>query len=292
MDTELERYHKSNGELELSISELHLKQEGLKAEVLHQRSALGAKTNHLKRYQHDLHEVAQCIQVRYCPVTRQGTLHPGAHHGSTVQHVAKTAERNLQAICARAGMCSLHVLSGAQCNGTLCALQEPKELKDKIKALYQKHINAPAAAAHLEEGVAAEYARQRDYLERTVRSLKSKLDKDTQLHRTDNLRIMQENVALIKEISELRREIKLLKAAAAAGASGGAGGAAAGVATGGDAARELEMQREVIGKLRDDIRVKEERIGQLEAQIMPRPMSRERLPPMEGFGPGSEVAAR
>lgn len=35
-----------------------------------------------------------------------------------------------------------------------------------------------------------------------------------QLHRTDNLRIMQENVALIKEINELRREIKMLKAAA------------------------------------------------------------------------------
>lgn len=47
-----------------------------------------------------------------------------------------------------------------------------------------------------------------------VHSLKNKLEKDMQLHRTDNLRIMQENVALIKEINELRREIKMLKAAA------------------------------------------------------------------------------
>lgn len=47
-----------------------------------------------------------------------------------------------------------------------------------------------------------------------MHSLKGKLEKDMQLHRTDNLRIMQENVALIKEINELRREIKMLKAAA------------------------------------------------------------------------------
>ena len=70
-------------------------------------------------------------------------------------------------------------------------MQDPKELKEKIKALYQRHINAPASAAAAEEDVSSEYARQRDYLERTVRSLKTKLDKDTQLHRTDNLRIMQ-----------------------------------------------------------------------------------------------------
>lgn len=31
------------------------------------------------------------------------------------------------------------------------------------------------------------------------------------------------------------------------------------------------------------LKQKEERVATLEAQIMPRPMSRERLPPMEGF---------
>lgn len=31
------------------------------------------------------------------------------------------------------------------------------------------------------------------------------------------------------------------------------------------------------------LKQKEERVAALEAQIMPRPMSRERLPPMEGF---------
>lgn len=36
-----------------------------------------------------------------------------------------------------------------------------------------------------------EAARQREYLEKTVDSLKRKLAKDSELHRTDNLRIMQ-----------------------------------------------------------------------------------------------------
>ena len=165
-------------------------------------------------------------------------------------------------------------------------LQDPKELKDKVRALYQRHINSGATASPLEDGIQEEYQRQRDYLEKTVQSLKHKLEKDTQLHRTDNLRIMQENVALIKEINELRREIKMLKVAAASGQGVASGGASAATE------RELEVQRDMIGKLREEIRAKEDRIGALEAQIMPRPMSRERLPPMDGFAGAHEVSAR
>lgn len=163
---------------------------------------------------------------------------------------------------------------------TVCGVvQDPKDLKDKIKAMYQKHISSPMTMGQVDEGIQREYHRQRDYLERTVRSLKNKLDKDMQLHRTDNLRIMQENVALIKEINELRREIRQLKNKAA----GGTGGMSSADA------RELEMQRDMIGKLREDIQWKEDRIAQLEAQIMPRPVSRERLPPMDGFHTSQEV---
>ena len=64
MDQELEKYHKSNAELELSVSDLHLKQASLKTEVLSQRSALGAKSGHLQCFQHDLHDAAQSLQVR------------------------------------------------------------------------------------------------------------------------------------------------------------------------------------------------------------------------------------
>merc|ERR1712178_279327 len=51
----------------------------------------------------------------------------------------------------------------------------------------------------------------RDYLEKSVESLKRKLLKDSDVHRQDNMRILQENVARIREINDLRREINYLK---------------------------------------------------------------------------------
>ncbi|CAF3692509.1 unnamed protein product [Rotaria sp. Silwood1] len=62
--------------------------------------------------------------------------------------------------------------------------------------------------ATIDQDITKEYARQRDHLERTVRSLKSKVDKDSDRHKMENIRIMQENVTLIKEINDLRRELK------------------------------------------------------------------------------------
>ena len=37
----------------------------------------------------------------------------------------------------------------------------------------------------------SEYARQREHLERSVASLRKKLAKDTEIHRTDTIRVMQ-----------------------------------------------------------------------------------------------------
>ena len=50
-----------------------------------------------------------------------------------------------------------------------------------------------------------EYARQREHLERSVASLRKKLEKDNEIHRADNVRIMQvsykrnENISCVKE---------------------------------------------------------------------------------------------
>lgn len=166
-------------------------------------------------------------------------------------------------------------------------VQDPKLLKEKVKALYQKHCAAMVSVPEQDSDLEREAARQREYLERTVESLKKKLAKDSELHRTDNLRIMQENTALIKEINELRREIKQLKAAAATGTvtatkrPGSVGRAPPSPDT--DIRKEIEMQRELIARLREDIAAKDQKIKQLEAIVHPRPVSRERLPPMDGF---------
>lgn len=103
--------------------------------------------------------------------------------------------------------------------------EELKMLKIGIKKLYHKHVTGEVKA---DEGAefcflfceiqfwviisdpdrSNDFQRQRHYLEKSVESLKSKLEKDAALHKKENLRIMRENVTLIGEINELRKEVK------------------------------------------------------------------------------------
>merc|ERR1712196_102745 len=95
---------------------------------------------------------------------------------------------------------------------TVLYIQDYKMLKASVKLLYQRHCGEPVQSTHLDEDVQKEYTRQREYLEKSVENLKRKLSKDTDLHRYEATRFMQENASLIKEINDLRREIKILKA--------------------------------------------------------------------------------
>eukprot|EP00240_Pyramimonas_obovata_P000064 CAMPEP_0118921440 /NCGR_PEP_ID=MMETSP1169-20130426/720_1 /TAXON_ID=36882 /ORGANISM="Pyramimonas obovata, Strain CCMP722" /LENGTH=1196 /DNA_ID=CAMNT_0006862159 /DNA_START=210 /DNA_END=3800 /DNA_ORIENTATION=+ len=172
-------------------------------------------------------------------------------------------------------------------------IQDPKALKESVKKLYQKHCAEDVKPTELEEDIQKEYNRQREYLEKSVESLKRKLHKDMESHRQDNMRIMQENVTLIKEINELRREVRQAKSSKSRGeldkkAPTKKRSASAGVhrplpASVEEAGRELEMQKAEISKLQSRI-FELERALSMHEKINPRPMSRERLPPMEGFG--------
>ncbi|XP_075472167.1 cilia- and flagella-associated protein 57 isoform X2 [Ascaphus truei] len=90
-------------------------------------------------------------------------------------------------------------------------IQEPKKLKDNIRELYSKYVQESDVAeiVGVDADIQREYARQREHLERSLSTLQKKLLKDTEIHRADNVRVMQENVTLIKEINELRRELKV-----------------------------------------------------------------------------------
>ena len=50
--------------------------------------------------------------------------------------------------------------------------------------------------------------RQREHLERSLASLRTKMGKDNSVQKQDHIRIMQENVHLISEINDLRKELK------------------------------------------------------------------------------------
>merc|ERR1712136_289220 len=88
-----------------------------------------------------------------------------------------------------------------------------KQLQINIEQLQSKQrtLQEDIEKQELDADIQLEYNRQREYLEKSVESLKRKLLKDSEVHRQDNMRILQENVALIREINDLRLEINHLK---------------------------------------------------------------------------------
>ncbi|XP_039259037.2 cilia- and flagella-associated protein 57-like isoform X2 [Styela clava] len=180
-------------------------------------------------------------------------------------------------------------------------IQDPKKLKESIKEAYEKHVHDDTVeSSGVDADIQKEYARQREHLERSVASLRKKLSKDTEIHRADNVRIMQENVMLIKEINDLRRELKLSRTQvhdleATLGTNRANRGAnnvgrrletAATTISGGsgpqsvmrqnpeeEIPRIIEMQKTEIRKLRNQVM-------DMEEQLSRRPPSGTRLPPM------------
>merc|ERR1712096_273824 len=98
----------------------------------------------------------------------------------------------------------------ADMHETAKLVQDPKKLATKVKDVYARHArDFKTGDLTVDESVQDEYNRQREYLERSVGSLCKKLAKSHEMHQNDNLRITQENVTLIKEINDLRGELKL-----------------------------------------------------------------------------------
>lgn len=89
-------------------------------------------------------------------------------------------------------------------------IQDPKKLKGCLKKLFQKYCkdaDGKEDSNSKQHDSQQEFARQREYLERTAAALRQKQIKDQKIHRNDNVRIMQETVVLITEINHLRKNI-------------------------------------------------------------------------------------
>ena len=124
----------------------------------------------------------------------------------------------------------------------------PRRMKELTKALYYQHT-APRGTSQLVLARGADdpqrdYNRSRDYLERTVSGLKKKLVKDNETNRADRCRIVSENVTLIREINELRREVRTLQNQKRGTVHSGPSGEDNSVF------KELEMQRLELQRLR------------------------------------------
>ncbi|XP_072724848.1 cilia- and flagella-associated protein 57 isoform X3 [Ciconia boyciana] len=90
-------------------------------------------------------------------------------------------------------------------------IQDSKKMKDGIRELYTKYVQQSdtVQTEAVDTDLQQEYARQRAYLERNLATLKKKVVKDQEVHQAAYTRIVQENVSLIKEINDLRQELKV-----------------------------------------------------------------------------------
>ena len=82
--------------------------------------------------------------------------------------------------------------------------------QEEANKLFALHIKGEVESREIDLDVAAEFDRQRTFLERSMSSLKKKLEHDMSQNKRENMRIMQQNVELIKEINALRRKLKSL----------------------------------------------------------------------------------
>ncbi|XP_066570529.1 cilia- and flagella-associated protein 57-like [Amia ocellicauda] len=92
-------------------------------------------------------------------------------------------------------------------------IQEPRKLKHTIQEMYHKYVQLSDVVEI--EGMDADVQResvcQREHMEINVAMLKKQLAKDSENHRAQNTKSVQENSSLIQEINNLRCELKLVQ---------------------------------------------------------------------------------
>ncbi|KFQ41270.1 WD repeat-containing protein 65, partial [Mesitornis unicolor] len=93
-------------------------------------------------------------------------------------------------------------------------IQDSKKMKDEIRKLYTKYVQQSDMVETEAEDtdLQQESTRQREYLERNLAALQKKVVKDQKIHQVAYARIVQENVSLIKDINDLRKELKVANA--------------------------------------------------------------------------------
>eukprot|EP00066_Takifugu_rubripes_P026110 XP_011615376.1 PREDICTED: LOW QUALITY PROTEIN: cilia- and flagella-associated protein 57 [Takifugu rubripes] len=92
-------------------------------------------------------------------------------------------------------------------------IQEPKKLKESVQTIFSRRVPQAGRVekSSMDEDVKQILCRHREHLEKTVSSLKMKLAKSAEEHDKVYVKLMKENVTLITEINELRKELLSLR---------------------------------------------------------------------------------
>ncbi|XP_037639358.1 cilia- and flagella-associated protein 57 [Sebastes umbrosus] len=92
-------------------------------------------------------------------------------------------------------------------------IQEPRKLKDSVQMIYARYVPQTDGVekSSVDDDIQRAFCRQRDHLEKTVNSLKTRLAKSAEEHEKVYVKIMKDNVALITEINDLRQELRSVR---------------------------------------------------------------------------------
>ncbi|CAJ1021256.1 putative WD domain, G-beta repeat [Leishmania shawi] len=152
--------------------------------------------------------------------------------------------------------------------------KDNKRLKLLAKTLYKNHTSGcrpvnqhQFTSARTATDEVKDYHRERDHLEGNLASLKKKITKDEENHRMEKQRITTENVILIKEINDLRKEARTLAAKAGVVRPTDPNGVSV---YDEEYAREISVQQAEIGRLRAIVQQLE---AQLKAKGLPLPVT-------------------
>ncbi|KAM9364883.1 cilia- and flagella-associated protein 57 [Pholidichthys leucotaenia] len=92
-------------------------------------------------------------------------------------------------------------------------IQEPKKLKDSVLAVYARYVpqTDKVEKSIVDDTIQKAFSHQCSSLEKMVNSLQMRLVKSEEEHEKTCTKIMKDNVSLITEINELRKELHLAK---------------------------------------------------------------------------------
>lgn len=222
MEGELLQYHKSNAALDLMISELRLKRDGIANEYNALCEELEERNERLRDIEADVASIAALggnirtvrpamirLYARYIH-KEKGTLTGGtdangrATEGGTGAYLVPIAqdENDATLSASRTGLFN----NTKRLGSTLQAIPEDFDADSFDNMI----LHLPVGVSTAE--VAEEVARTRDHLGRAVANLKAQISKEQDVMTTDVNRLMREQTVLTKELNALRRELKYQEA--------------------------------------------------------------------------------
>ncbi|XP_034387977.1 cilia- and flagella-associated protein 57 [Cyclopterus lumpus] len=93
-------------------------------------------------------------------------------------------------------------------------IQEPRKLQESVRTIYASYVSQADVVkkSSVDEDIQKAFGRQRDYQEKIVNGLKTRLAKSAAEHEKVYVRMMKEKETLFTKINELRKELHLARA--------------------------------------------------------------------------------